>query len=60
MKVITPGHRYYIENFEGTAPQAFPCRENAIVITNLETSLLWLEKRTRDRMARNVEGKQIA
>jgi hypothetical protein len=35
----------------------FPCRENAIVITKLDEALLWLEKRTRDRMARGVEGK---
>ena len=37
----------------------FPCRENAIVITKLEESLMWLEKRTRDRVARKVEGKQL-
>ena len=37
----------------------FPCRENAIVITKLEESLMWLEKRTADRVKRNVEGKQI-
>lgn len=37
----------------------FPCRENAIVITKLEESLMWLNKRTADRVARNVEGKQI-
>ena len=37
----------------------FPCRENAIVITKLEESLMWLEKRTSDRKARGVEGKQI-
>ena len=37
----------------------FPCRENAIVITKLEESLVWLEKRTVDRRKRNVEGKQI-
>lgn len=34
----------------------FPCRENAIVITKLEESLMWLNKRTADRKARNVEG----
>lgn len=34
----------------------FPCRENAIVITKLEESLMWLEKRTSDRKARSVEG----
>ena len=33
-----------------------PCRENSIVITNLEESLMWLEKRTADRIARGVEG----
>ncbi len=38
----------------------FPCRENAIVITKLEESLMWLNKRTADRVARQVEGKQIA
>lgn len=37
----------------------FPCRENAIVITKLEESLMWLNKRTQDRMKRNVEGKQV-
>jgi hypothetical protein len=38
----------------------FPCRENAIVITNLEESLMWLNKRTADRVKRDVEGKQLA
>jgi hypothetical protein len=38
----------------------FPCRENAIVITKLEESLMWLEKRTNDRLKRGVEGKQLA
>ncbi len=37
----------------------FPCRENAVVITHLETALMWLEKRTKDRIKRNVEGKNI-
>lgn len=37
----------------------FPCRENAIVTTHLETALLWLEKRTADRKARGVEGKHL-
>lgn len=37
----------------------FPCRENAIVVTHLETALLWLEKRTADRKARGVEGKHL-
>lgn len=38
----------------------FPCRENALAITNIQQGLLWLNERTRQRVARNVEGKQIA
>ena len=38
----------------------FPCRENSIVITKLEESLMWLNKRTADRKARFVEGKYLA
>ena len=34
----------------------FACRENAIALTKLEESLMWLQKRTRDREARGVEG----
>ena len=37
-----------------------PCRENSIVITKLEESLMWLEKRTADRLARGVEGAEKA
>lgn len=33
-----------------------PCRENSIAITKLEESLMWLNKRTADRVARGVEG----
>ncbi|MFA5378121.1 MAG: hypothetical protein WC455_20380 [Dehalococcoidia bacterium] len=32
------------------------CRENAIVITKLEESLMWLKKRSYERTARAVEG----
>lgn len=34
----------------------FACRENAVALTHLESSLMWLQKRTRDRLARGVEG----
>lgn len=103
MKIVTPGHKYNLANFEnvesgqfiqfiekipagvgstelitvndGTTNEEvlkmlidrmqhlntkFPCKENALVITKLEESLMWLEKRTADRKARAVEGKQIA
>lgn len=40
----------------GVLNKAFPCRENSLAITKLEEALLWLEKRTADRVSRNVEG----
>ncbi len=38
----------------------FKCRENAIALTNCEEALMWLQKRTRERMARGVEGTTAA
>lgn len=38
----------------------FPCRENAIAITKMQEALMWLEARTKDRIARGVEGKHLA
>lgn len=32
------------------------CRENAVALTNIETALMWLQKRTQDRLRRGVEG----
>lgn len=37
----------------------FPCRENALAITNLEQALLWLNRRTELRKRKGVEGKQL-
>ncbi len=34
----------------------FPSRENAIAITHLQTALLFLKERTRERESRGVEG----
>lgn len=33
-----------------------PSRENAIVLTHLQEAQMWLQKRTRERIARGVEG----
>jgi hypothetical protein len=38
----------------------FPSRENAVALTHVETAMLWLQKRTMDRLARGVEGKTLA
>jgi hypothetical protein len=99
MKVLEPGHRYEVANFEnkdaagqviqfiekeaiagssqlrtvhdGTTNEEvlrvlidrlrflgakLTSRENSIAVTKLEEALMWLEKRTRDRTARGVEG----
>jgi|TARA_R100001530_G_scaffold135127_1_gene111568 hypothetical protein len=37
----------------------FSCRENSIAITKMQEALLWLNERTRDREARDVEGKHL-
>jgi hypothetical protein len=34
----------------------YQCRENALALTKLEESLMWLQARTRARTARGVEG----
>lgn len=34
----------------------FACRDNAVALTKLEEAMMWLQKRTRDRLARGVEG----
>lgn len=34
----------------------YACRENAIALTKLEEANMWLQKRTRERVARGVEG----
>lgn len=37
----------------------FACRENAVALTKLQECMMWLQKRTRDRMARGVEGSNV-
>ena len=35
----------------------YPCRENVMTITKLDEALHWQEARTKNRIKRNVEGK---
>ena len=37
----------------------YACRENAVALTKIQEAMMWLQKRTRDRMARGVEGTHI-
>jgi hypothetical protein len=34
----------------------YACRENSLALTKLQEAMMWLQKRTRDRIARGVEG----
>lgn len=45
-----------IDRLRGFQGGQFACCDNAVALTKLEESLMWLQKRTRDRMARGVEG----
>jgi hypothetical protein len=45
-----------IRRLQGFQDSEFNCRENAMAITKLEESLMWLRKRTMDREVRGVEG----
>jgi len=45
-----------IQYYQTANNAKFACRENALAITKLEEALLWLQKRTMDREARQVEG----
>lgn len=49
-----------IDRLQGFQESEFKCRENAIAITKLEESLLWLRKRTMDRERRGVLGTHAA
>lgn len=45
-----------IDRLRGFQSGQFACRDNAVALTKLEEAMMWLQKRTRDRMARGVEG----
>lgn len=49
-----------IDRLRGFQSGQFNCRDNAIALTHLEDALMRLQKRTRDRMARGVEGTSTA
>lgn len=45
-----------IERLQAFQSGEFSCRENAIAITKLEEALMWLNKRTNDRIQLGIEG----
>lgn len=45
-----------IDRLRGFQPGPYACRDNAVALTKLEEARMWLENRTRSRVARGVEG----
>ena len=45
-----------IDRLQSFQESEYKCRENAIAITKLEEALMWLNKRTQDRIKRKVAG----
>ena len=48
-----------IDRLQGFQSGDFSCRENALAITKCQEALMWLQQRTRDRIARGVEGRNV-
>lgn len=46
----------YVKCLFQSLNEVFPCRENALTITKIEEAIHWQEARTKDRLARSVEG----
>jgi hypothetical protein len=49
-----------IDRLECFQKGQFACRENALALTKLQEAVHWLHHRTRERLARGVEGLSIA
>ena len=47
------------DRLQGFQSGPYACRENAIALTKIQEAIMWLSKRTRDRVARGVEGRRI-
>lgn len=48
-----------IDRLRGFQSGQFSSRDNAIALTHVEEALLWLKKRTYERIARGVEGTNV-
>ncbi len=45
-----------LQFFQTASNRKYACRENACAITHIEEAMMWLDRRTRDREKRQVEG----
>lgn len=48
-----------IDRLRGFQDGQFKCRDNAVALTHIEEALMWLQRRTRARMVRGVEGTNV-
>jgi len=60
VETVIAAAKQRIEFYQKAANGKFSCRENALAITKLEEALHWLDHRTREREARQVEGTHVA
>ncbi len=44
------------DRLSGFQSGKFACRENAVALTKVQEAMMWLQKRTLDRVRRGVEG----
>ena len=56
VETVIAAAKQRIEFYQEANKGKFKCRENATAITKLDEALMWLNKRTQDREARQVEG----
>lgn len=56
VETVIAAAKQRLEYYQEVSAGAFKCGENAVAITKLDEALLWLDKRTREREARGVEG----
>lgn len=56
VETVLAGVLQRIQFYQEAMNGKFKCLENAVAITKIEEALMWLDKRTRDREAREVEG----
>jgi hypothetical protein len=56
VETVIAAAKQRIEYYQTASDKKFACRENAMAITKLDEALMWLNKRTADREARQVEG----
>ena len=47
------------DRLQGFQSGPYACRENALALTKIQEAMMWLSKRTRDRVARGVEGRNV-